>query len=112
MNKAKWLAQWGYVEGTPEANAAWAAKLSFRPRRVSYYVRSDSIGPVKSQADGKVYDSLSGLYGSYEPGGNPQGIKYECVGNDTASLTNFTPPPRDDAKAHEAIQRTLQEAGI
>lgn len=75
-------------------------------------IRSDRIDDVKSMADGKVYDSLSGLYASYRADGNPQGIAYECIGNDTKALEQYVPPPRDDRKAHEAITRTLDEAGF
>lgn len=45
---------------------------------------SDSIGPVVSQADGKTYDSKSALYRSYTPGGNPQGQRYEVIGEQQA----------------------------
>ena len=38
MQKSDWLKLWGYVEGTPEAEAAWAEKLAFRPARPKYVI--------------------------------------------------------------------------
>lgn len=67
------------------------------------YMRTDSIEPVRSQADGKMYDSISALRRTYKADGNPQGINYLEVGNE--DMTKFTPPPRDHKKAIEAIER-------
>jgi hypothetical protein len=73
-------------------------------------VMSDYIDPVKSQADGKVYDTKSGLYASYREDGNPQGIRYECVGNE--SLTNFTKKRGTKADRFRAFQRAADELGF
>jgi len=43
MNKHQWLKAWGYVEGTPEAEAAWAAKLAFRPRRSRMVIGGNAV---------------------------------------------------------------------
>lgn len=67
------------------------------------YMRLDTIEPVISQADGKTYDSISALRRTYREDGNPQGIKYQEIGNE--DMTKFTPPKRDDSKAIEAIER-------
>lgn len=32
-DKSTWLQTWGYAEGTAEAEAAWQAKLAFKPSR-------------------------------------------------------------------------------
>lgn len=68
-------------------------------------IMSDSIDPVKSMADGKVYDSKSALYRTYRADGNPQGIAYECVGNE--AIHNYTKPVRDKSKAMEAVKRAF-----
>lgn len=70
-------------------------------------IMSDHIDAVRSMADGKTYDSKSALYRSYTPDGNPQGVRYECVGNENTS--KFTRPTRDKAKAIEAVKRALGE---
>lgn len=75
-------------------------------------IRSDSISPIVSQADGKTYDSLSGLYASYRADGNPQGVNYEVLGNDTHLITEYEPPKADDNTRNEIINRTLDELGI
>lgn len=67
------------------------------------YMQLDTVSPIQSQADGKMYDSLSALRRSYRADGNPQGVNYMEVGNE--DLTTFTPPKRDDSKALEAIER-------
>lgn len=66
-------------------------------------LRLDTIEPIQSQADGKMYDSLSALRKTYRADGNPQGINYLEVGNE--NTTTYSPPKRDDAKAIEAIER-------
>lgn len=73
-------------------------------------IMSDSIDPIKSMADGRTYDSKSALYRTYRADGNPQGIRYECVGNEDTS--KFTPLKRDKAKAMEAVHRAASEMGI
>lgn len=67
------------------------------------YMKFDRIEPVQSQADGKMYDSLSALRGTYKASGNPQGISYQEVGNE--DLTKFSQPARDPKKAIDAIER-------
>lgn len=112
MTKEEWCKLWGYSAGSPEGEQAWLDKTTFRPSRSSFYVRSDSIDPVRSMADGKMHDSLSSLYKSYRADGNPQGVNYQCIGNDVSPCTTFKPKERDDKKAHEAIERTLSDFGI
>lgn len=67
------------------------------------YMKFDRIEPVQSQADGKIYDSLSALRATYREDGNPQHIRYEEVGNE--DLTKMPLPKRDSKKAIEAIER-------
>lgn len=71
---------------------------------------SDNIDAVVSQADGKTYTSKASLHRSYRADGNPQGVRYECIGEHVAQP--FKRPPRDKAKAREAVTRTLQEMGL
>lgn len=111
MAREDWLRCWGYVDGTPEADAAWAQKQSFDARHVTTaMIISDHIDAVVSHADGKTYDSKSALFRSYRPEGNPQGVRYECIGERVAEP--FKRPERDKAKAREAVNRTLQEMGL
>lgn len=44
-------------------------------------IRKDTIEPVQSMADGKVYDSLSALRRTYRADGNPQGEEYTEIGD-------------------------------
>lgn len=64
---------------------------------------SDTIDPVVSQADGKTYTSASALRATYRADGNPQGMNYIEVGNE--SVSTFERPKRDSLKAIEAIER-------
>jgi hypothetical protein len=41
----------------------------------------DTIEPVRSMADGKMYDSMSSLRRTYRADGNPQGQEYIEVGD-------------------------------
>lgn len=73
-------------------------------------MRDSFDAPVQSMANGKWYDSKSGLAASYRPDGNPQGVRYECVGNEDTS--KFEKPKRDQAKSIAAIDRAVQEMGL
>lgn len=68
-------------------------------------IMSDHIDPIRSMADGKTYDSKSALYRTYQPDGNPQGIRYECMGNEDTS--KFTAPKRNKQHSIDAIKRAL-----
>lgn len=54
-------------------------------------IKKDTIDPVQSMADGKVYDTLSGLRHSYRADGNPAGIDYQEIGDDTSRTGPVTP---------------------
>lgn len=43
MDKAQWLNIWGFVEGSPEAEAAWAEKQAFRPRRSKIVIGGSTV---------------------------------------------------------------------
>ena len=73
-------------------------------------ILSDHIEPVVSMADGKTYDSKSALYRTYRPDGNPQGVRYECVGNEDTS--KFERPVRDARKSIEAVKRAMHDMGM
>lgn len=80
IDKAAWLKIWGFADGTPEADAAWEEKITYRPRRAPMIVR-DSIAPCRGM-DGKMTDSLSSLRRTYRADGNPQGENYTEIGNE------------------------------
>lgn len=42
----------------------------------------DTIEPVRSMADGRMYDSMKSLRRTYRADGNPQGQEYHEVGNE------------------------------
>lgn len=80
VDKATWLKMWGFAEGTPEADVAWADKVTFRPRRAPMISR-DAITPCLGM-DGKMTDSLATLRRTYRADGNPQGENYTEIGNE------------------------------
>lgn len=72
-------------------------------------VISDTLDrPLYSGADGKQYTSKAALRASYLPSGNPQGIRYEEVGNEQVPLVRKAPVVDEagiDASIHRAIQK-------
>ncbi len=68
-------------------------------------IRDGFDKPIKSMADGKYYESRSALYRTYQPDGNPQGVRYEVTGNE--DTTKFERPKRDKEKSMAAIKRAL-----
>lgn len=64
-------------------------------------IMRDSIDPCRGM-DGRMYDSLSGLRKTYQPGGNPQGERYTEIGNEELKPVTHTfdrGKRRDDIKA-------------
>lgn len=73
----------------------------------------DTMDETLSHADGKIYTSKAALYASYRENGNPQGVRYECVGEKVAEP--YKRPARTTEDRHRAMQsvtRTLDEMGI
>lgn len=67
--------------------------------------------PLQSQANGKWYETKSGLRASYLPSGNPDGIRYVEVGNDPARLKPFQRPKRDPKTVRDAVDRAFARHG-
>jgi hypothetical protein len=112
IDREQWLKIWGYVDGTPEAEKAWAEKLNPPPRQAPMLIRDTFDQPLQSMADGKFYDSRSELYKTYRADGNPQGIEYECVGDKPIDpWSRPTPSKEDEAQKDKAISRALDEMG-
>lgn len=71
---------------------------------------SDTLAaPLYSGADGKQYTSKSALRGSYLPGGNPDGIRYEEVGNEKISAAPAYKP--DDKAIDASIMKAMSQLG-
>jgi len=70
-------------------------------------IMSDTMDPVQSQVDGKMYDSKSAIRRSYKATG------HEEVGNDPARLRPFVPPKvsRKEIKDTVARARARVERG-
>lgn len=66
----------------------------------------DTMDPVKSMADGKIYTSKAALRSTYKPSGNPDGIRYAEVGNEKVNVSSL-PKPKSDVKG---IQDALHKA--
>lgn len=71
-------------------------------------ISGDSIGQhVQSAADGKWYDSKAALRATYMPSGNPQGIRYNEVGNEVQPIA---PPPDRTADIAKTVARAIERA--
>lgn len=90
-----WLSEWPHNHREAEPK---------RSDLSSPMVITDTMEPVKSMADGKVYSSKAALRATYKPSGNPDGISYSEVGNE---VVGGKPAPKTDEKA---IQASLQKA--
>lgn len=64
----------------------------------------DFDNPVLSHADGKMHHSKASLAASHKASGNPQGIDYVELGNDSAPFVPHVPDARKrrDDVAHAA----------
>jgi hypothetical protein len=111
VSREEWLRLWGYADGSVEADVAWSDKQTLDARHISApMVISDHIDACVSHADGKTYDSKSALFRSYRADGNPQGVRYECVGERVAEP--FKRPVARKEDRIQAVKRTLDQMGI
>lgn len=91
-----WMSEWpdNHREAEPKRSSL-AAPM----------VISDTMEPVRSMADGREYSSKSAIRATYKPSGNPDGVSYSEVGNETVAPPK--PAPKSDEKA---IQASLHKA--
>lgn len=68
-------------------------------------VISDSMKPVQSMLDGRMYDSKSRLRRTYKQAGVVE------LGND-APLTNKPPPKPDKSKIKASVDKAFSRAGL
>lgn len=73
-------------------------------------IRDSFDKPVQSMADGNYYDSKSALAKTYLPSGNPQGERYECIGERVAQP--FVKKRSDREGREAAIKRAISEMGM
>lgn len=69
--------------------------------------------PIQSMADGKYYSDAASLERTYKASGNPQGVEYDCIGDEKPKP--FTPPKKtreQEEATDRAISRALDEAGF
>jgi hypothetical protein len=69
-------------------------------------VISDTMSPVQSMVDGKMYDSKTALRATYLPGGNAEGKRYVEIGNDPA---RHKPKPKHKVD-RKAVRESLHKA--
>ena len=73
-------------------------------------MRGDEQEPLVSMADGKVYTSKAAMRESYKASGNPQGIEYTEVGDDTSYRKTVTTPKKIDEQAlRDATERAYAD---
>jgi hypothetical protein len=72
-------------------------------------IATDTMEPVRSMADGKMYSSKAALRATYLENGNPQGIRYTEVGNEKPDVK---PMQGDREGVRTAIKRAKQMAGL
>lgn len=70
-----------------------------------YFVSDRLDEPLYSGADGKQYTSKSALRATYKASGNPQGVEYIEVGDDTS-----VPVARDIQTSDSGIDAALTKA--
>lgn len=62
--------------------------------------------PVQSMADGKFYTDKAALARSHRASGNPQGVDYVELGNDSAPMVEHVPNP---AKRRDDVQQAAAD---
>lgn len=70
------------------------------------YIASDTMQPVKSMLDGKLYDSKSKLRSTYRAAGVTE------VGNDPAIKRPFKKPKPDRKAIKASVERAFSRAGF
>jgi hypothetical protein len=94
MTREDWLRCWGYVDGTPEADEAWAAKQAFETRSLDPVQVIPDIDGYVSPIDGKFIGSRSEHRDHMKRHGVIE------LGNDKPKLGGFRPSiPREQIRA-------------
>ena len=77
-------------------------------------VIADSMEPVQSMLDGKMYDSKRALRATYRPSGNKEGKYFTEVGNDSSVMDPkpFKKPKPPREKIKEAVGKAFSRAGM
>lgn len=73
-------------------------------------IMGDTIEPTRSMATGEMFTSKSKLRATYKPDGNPQGVRFNEVGNEPLKPA---PKPKPDRKAiSDSVDKAFAKAGI
>lgn len=93
-----------------------ARLLAPRPARSNLpcpMVVNDSLPDgTYSGADGQIYTSKAALRASYLPSGNPDGIRYEEVGNEKINADPVWKKSLSDKKIDESIGKAAARLGV
>lgn len=71
-------------------------------------IMTDAMEPGRSQLDGRVYDSKSALFRSYDEYTARTGKEVQVVGDQVHHLTRDEPERADEAAIDAAIKRSLE----
>lgn len=96
-----WLSEW------PDNHYGTAPERSDLSAPV---VIGDSQEPLKSMADGKVYESKSAMRRSYRAENNPVGVDFIEVGNDPARFKAKPKPKVDGAAIEASLGKSISRA--
>lgn len=92
--------QWHDIEEWPLECVQEPAQARSDALPVPMFI-SDTMEPVKSMADGRVYDSKSAIRAGYKAGG------FIEVGNDTSHLKAKPISRPDPAKINDAVDKAI-----
>ncbi|MFG1340377.1 hypothetical protein [Xanthobacter autotrophicus] len=106
------MSEYGWVEVA--GRQVYRRRVPLAPDRRSDlpcpHIMGDTMDPIRSMANGKIYDSKAALRASYLPGGNPQGERFVEIGNEEQKA-----PPRpmpDRGGIRDSIGKAFAQAGI
>lgn len=96
----------GQIAFWKDGKFIWVNKSDLPPpsqrKRRAFYINTDTIDPVQSQLDGKMYDSKSALRATYKAAG------YLEVGNEEIPIVQHEEPIEN---YENAFLRTVEEKG-
>lgn len=108
-DRARWLAAWGYQDGTPEADAAWASKCAMHIKSAGLTIIPD-ISPYQAVATDVATGSAPAIMGRAQ---HREFLKR----NGYVELGNEAPTPRREQSINlgeigRQIKNVIDQKGI
>lgn len=108
MTREEWLRCWGFVDGTPEAEQAWAEKQAFTPQRLNNLIMSD-IQPYQAMGVDIATGKAPMITSRSQHNEYLRRNGYVEIGNE--KVGNSKPPAVSETDIARDIKKSIEQTG-